>query len=148
MDRFRLCVGEGGVGKYLDCGSWGIKTKLSNDTNSFFLCHCYSPRGYGGVDHRTPYYGIKPRFLACIFLHSRLQTAREEAEVVFKDMALGDGVKRYGRNGLPVSLRKSKPTDRRGRRQRETRVEKAQREALELFGQSSLDSLPVRKHQM
>ena len=80
-----------------------------------------------------------------MFNFCRLQVAKQETEEIFHDIALTDGRKKNSRI-YNLKANSVKSTQRSKVMVRQTRANKAKREALESFGGASLDTLEMKSN--
>lgn len=71
----------------------------------------------------------------------RLQAAKQEAESIFKDIALGDGVKKAG----PFNRKRPREEQEGVQMKRLSKLDKAKAEAMEAFGGASFQSLSKKR---
>ena len=76
---------------------------------------------------------------------SRLQVAKQEAEEMFHDVPLANGRKKNSRV-YNLKANSIKSSQRSIVRNRQTRADRAKREALESFGGASMDTVQVKNN--
>ena len=84
-----------------------------------------------------------PKFSLYICLCHRLQAAKQETSAVFKDIALGDGVKKK----VPSAFKRKRPREEEEgvEMKKLSKLDKAKAEALEAFGGASFESLSKKR---
>lgn len=71
----------------------------------------------------------------------RLQAAKQETESIFKDIALGDGIKKT----VPFKRKRPREEEEGFEMKRLSKLDKAKAEALEAFGGASFESLSKKR---
>lgn len=75
-------------------------------------------------------------------MYHRLQAAKQETESIFKDIALGDGVKK----AVPFKRKRPREGEEKGvEMKRLSKLDKAKAEALQAFGGASFESLSKKR---
>ena len=84
-------------------------------------------------------------FVVVVF---RLQKAREEVEQQFKDIAFGEGKKKYPKIAMAkqkAKLKEKEAAENKVAVKYQTRLQKSKAHSSEAFGGKGLDKLPMKK---